>query len=161
VFSDGGFNKFVVVAKDFNPLLGGIAVNNAVKFKGDDGMDHTGQVDAVDAGSFTVRFDLSDTHKPATDATESITVSRNASLQDSVLGPLSKLTNPLNLTTRIPTIQDLVGELADVTGIDALKDVKLSSAGDSIELPINFSLDPVKFTDHLDLGTSIAGLKLS
>ncbi len=162
VFSEDGYNKFVVQPKGLNPLLDGITVGNKVTFKGDDAADHTGEIDSVDQTSFSVRFALSDTHSPATGTDTSIIVTRNASLQKTVLGPLAQITNPTALLDRIPTIQELVQQIQDATGIDGVFDnVRLSAANDSIEMPFDFTLSPIKFAQRLDFGGSIAGLNFS
>jgi hypothetical protein len=156
VFQEDGFNKFHVLLDGIDAAGRGIVVGNIVKFVGADAAEHSGAVAAVGDGGFVVQFDLADSTTPKTGADESVKVTHQASLRDQINAALGDLANPVQLSGRVPTLQDLAAAL----GLDE-NEVKLSDAGDAIEIEFGFDVDPVHFSQKLDFGGSIAGLNLT
>ena len=94
-------------------------------------------------------------------STSAFRIVRSGSLRHEIDAFLQGLEQPLSLHGRVPTLQELIEELANRAGIDidALH-FHLTGSGQDLaaELTIPFNPDPIQFTEHLDLGTTVAGL---
>ncbi|HEX8523269.1 MAG TPA: hypothetical protein VF669_13510, partial [Tepidisphaeraceae bacterium] len=154
VVTDGSSKTFIVTLENLDPQARGIAVGNAVRFKGTDDVDYAGTIAAVNHGSFTVRYDSGIAAGPKTGSSALVKVTRQGSIPDMMKSWLGDLADPVGLTERVPTFQELAAALGVDLGL-------VSISGDGLEMPIDFKLDPIHFTKKLDLGTKIAGLKLS
>jgi hypothetical protein len=119
-----------------------------------------GTIDSVDQNGFTIRFGPDLTQEPDR-TTPDFRITRSSSLQDQLLAGLG-LGGQGGFSFTIPTLQDLVEELADRTGIDFLKQVQITGGLSDLVIQIPLVLDPkpITFQQHLELGDKIGGLTL-
>jgi autotransporter-associated beta strand protein len=159
VSTDGDTSTFTVTTAGLNPIMLGVASGQTVSWSiPGSSQPAMGTIGSVDVGQFTVGFPASGpdlTPAPNT----SFTISHSGSLQ----GQLTSLLGGVNV--HIPTLQELMFKLADITGIPALDRVKLTSPTNSLndlelEIPLTFRPHPLEFQLPLDLGGSIPGLSL-
>src|SRR5262249_10337296 len=108
----------------------------------------------------TIRFGP-DLNQDPDRTTPDFRITHSSSLQDQLLAGLG-LGGQGGFSFTIPTLQDLVEELADRTGIDFLKQVQITGGLSDLVIQIPLVLDPkpITFKQHLELGDKIGGLTL-
>jgi hypothetical protein len=161
VYPAGGFNKFDVVLSGLNLQMMNVAAGDSVTYNMANGdAPANGTVDAVDAGTITIRFDSSLT-QPPDPQNLSLVVHTAGSLQHQLNSFLSTLANPVQLSAQVPTLQSLARKLSDILGID-VSQIGLNVTDQVAEIIPDFSLQPITFTQSLDFSTAhIPGLNLS
>jgi hypothetical protein len=157
-------NEFQVFVTGLNLLQSGVEANNTVTYKGTDGNDHTGTIAQVDANQFTVSFDSGLTQDPdPVHPNFRITPAPQGALQTQLESILAGLTDSKGVTIHIPTLQELLRQLARSTGIDLLNKVSVTGSGTNLTLniPLAYTPPPIKFSLPVDFSDSIGALKLS
>jgi Ca2+-binding RTX toxin-like protein len=162
VFPAGAENEFVVTLNNVNPLKLGVAAGNPVKYKAAAGsgcnMDLCeGAIARVDFTGFAVTF-TEPTHTP--DGTNpEFQITASGSLQNQLAASLGQLTDIGSLSIKVPTLQDLIQELSDRTGVDLFDKVQVTPDGSALQIDLTINPDPIRFSKHLDFGDSVHGLK--
>jgi autotransporter-associated beta strand protein len=163
--TDGEFETFTVFLTGINLLQKGVTADNVVSYlPADSDTPVEGIIDDVTTGSFVVRFPAAlNQPGPRTD-NPSFTIIRSGDLQ-SQLGSLLG-----GVSFNLPTLQQLVGRLGEITGIDLFDMVKVTDTTPddgqldlstlAIEIPVIFDPDPIVFEQRLDLSKQITGLQL-
>ena len=165
VETEGQYKKFTVVFdKAVNLLKAGVQAGQKVEYrKAGAAVEFVeGVVDQVSATGLTVRFDAALTQDPHT-SSPVVRIFRPGGLQAQLAATFGILSRPAELAVKVPTLQELLDELADLTGVNVLADLRVvgSSLADlAVELPLSFNPDPIRFTQQLDLANLIQGLAL-
>jgi hypothetical protein len=165
VYPADGFSKFDVVLSGLNLQMMNVAPGDSVTYNMANGDSlATGIVDAVDAGTITIRFDPSLT-QPPDPQNLSLVVHTVGSLQHQLNSFLGTLANPVQLSAQVPTLQSLTRKLRDILGIDVSQiglNITGSGTGRVVQITPDLTLQPITFTQSLDLSTAhVPGLNLS
>ena len=162
VTTDSAFKKFTVtVADGINLLKEAVNVGDVAKFRGLDGSQSVGQVDAVNAGSVVVRFPIVGVQPPDT-AAPSLKVFRGGSLDAQFKSMLSNIATQSSSGGTV-TFQDMLRTLSQQLGVqpDVLQPKMTGSDSDSsraVQFTLPFDPDPQTYENHLDFSTSVPSL---
>ena len=156
----GSSKKFTVSLVDGNLWKQNVTVGDQVVYRGAAGEQFVGQVDEIGFARFVVRFTQAATQEPDR-AAPSFRILRSGALEDQLRAALGRLTDPVELAARAPTLQSLIVEVAEATGTDP-EDVPVSTSGSGnqrvIEIGLPFDPDPMVFRQQVDLAENIEGL---
>ena len=162
VFAVGPNQKFVVDVSGLDLTKKGVGVGDAVFYESGTG-EVQGTIDAVDSAGFTVAFATGLNQDPNL-TNPSFRIVGPGTIQSELTSFIDGLRHRLSIHGSTPTLQDMVEEVANLVGVNLDQlDVKVigTGANRSVEFTIPFNPDPLQFTEHLDLGSSIEGLKLT
>lgn len=151
---DGAFETFDVFVKDVNLLKNGVAAGQVVRYRSG-ASTVEGTLARVDENGFSVRYDAALDQAPnAATSNPNFVFVRPGGLKAMFAG----LSNGLNF--QIPTLQDLVDELADRTGLDFLSDVTITGPLNDLVIEVPITFDPAAFTysQSLSFGDRFPGL---
>ena len=163
VYVDGTLKKFNVVLSGINLQSSDVAIGDTVTYKDTGNVDKQGAIASLDGGQMTISFDGTLTQTPNA-TTPNFRIQRTGSLQHHLQSILGDLSNPLTIQSKIPTLQSLVRKLAQQLGVNVdTIGLTTSGSGDSrvIEITPTFNLDPITFSQSLDLGAGIPGLEFT
>ncbi|MCO6453816.1 MAG: hypothetical protein J5I93_00735, partial [Pirellulaceae bacterium] len=134
--------------------LRGVRAGQLVQYRDADGQTRQGTISGLDAGGFVLAVPVG---QPAPDmATPGFEIQR-AGVLATLVGTLQD-----GLAVELPTLQELIGALADLTGFELLNNISVVDAGDGpmIQLPVSFDIEPYRYALPLDFSGRVAGLSL-
>jgi Ca2+-binding RTX toxin-like protein len=155
----GNAALFTVMLNGDSPAARGIAIGDAVVFRATGGplTELAGEVTDVTATGFSVAYAATETQSP--DGTlPSFRVLVGGGIADMIRAALGEAADEMQRTIELPTLDDLLEQLADATGINIFDDVTIDLDARSIQVPLRFDPAPLTYAHRLDMGDRIEGL---
>ncbi|MEW6159625.1 MAG: hypothetical protein AB1813_19525, partial [Verrucomicrobiota bacterium] len=157
-------NEFSLVLNGVTPATAGIKTGDLVVYRGSGGEDFEGTVARVSGNTLLIQFSATRTQEPNR-VDPSFQIHRGGRLGDQFRATLDSILQPSTFGFRVPTLQELLREVAGLLGIDPeLINVSLTGSGSdrAVQFILPVNIDPFSFTfsEPLAIGGSLASLSM-
>ncbi|MFO0909074.1 MAG: autotransporter-associated beta strand repeat-containing protein [Isosphaeraceae bacterium] len=154
---DADSQTFTVFVDGFDLVPQGAIAGGSVSYRNTANSVVQGTIDLVDGERLVIRTALDSNFAPSS-TNLSLSLHRDGSLQSRLQGLFG------GISTQIPTLQELVERLSDLTGVELFEKVvvtgSLATNDLAFEIPLTYDPGAVTYQQSLDFGAQIAGLTL-